>query len=83
MINLAQFRPETLLISGIVLGLFLGAIVGIFIAGLASYRRRREAFEAGRCYAERVIHQRLVIDRRAETQPPLVFEHGTLTPRRR
>ncbi len=77
MIDIHQYRPETLLISGIVLGLFLGALIGILAAGLASYRRRREAFEAGRCYAERVIHQRLVIDRRAETQPPLVFEHGT------
>jgi hypothetical protein len=75
MIDISQFRPETLLIAGIVIGIFLGTIVGIFAAGLASYRRRREAFEAGRCHAERVIHQRLVIDRRDDT--PLVFEHGT------
>jgi uncharacterized membrane protein len=71
MIDLSHFRPETLLISGIVLGLFLGAFLVTIILGLFQTRRitkaRCQAYQA----AENLYLKGLATDHRDRTSARL------------
>lgn len=60
MIDIHQFRPETLLIAGAVIGLILGSFVTAFLVGLTQPRRILKA----RCEAYRAA-ENLYLKRRA------------------
>lgn len=60
MIDIHQFRPETLLIAGAVSGLLLGSLVTAFLVGATQSRRILKA----RCQAYRTAED-LYLKRRA------------------
>ena len=68
MIDIHQFRPETLLVAGLIAGLLIGATIGAIAIGLAAGRRIRKARLAGFREVERLLHTRAIEDRRDNTR---------------
>jgi hypothetical protein len=64
LIDLKDFSPETVLFSGLVLGIILAGPAGFLICALFASKRASREYRRGRTDMEKLIRDRAVIDTR-------------------